>query len=147
MSEFKFALNLLRTTTGNACVSPLNIAHALGMVMLGLLQIQISESKLENPRLWTGNPWRSSQSCWFWCCSGCPWQVVWSHSKPKDQRHCISCSSTFCPTRFSTKGQTENLKKSNFFLGSISIGRREKIWFCRGKGRLLRCWKVRHHHQ
>merc|ERR1712227_118549 len=35
MSEFKFALSLLRTTTGNACVSPLNIAHALGMVMLG----------------------------------------------------------------------------------------------------------------
>ena len=33
--EFKFALNLLKTTTGNACVSPLNIAHALGMVMLG----------------------------------------------------------------------------------------------------------------
>lgn len=35
MAEFKFALNLLKTTTGNACVSPLNIAHALGMVMLG----------------------------------------------------------------------------------------------------------------
>merc|ERR1711935_561888 len=35
MSEFKFALNLLKTTTGNACVSPLNIAHSLGMVMLG----------------------------------------------------------------------------------------------------------------
>ena len=33
--EFKFALNLLKTTTGNACVSPLNIAHALGLVMLG----------------------------------------------------------------------------------------------------------------
>merc|ERR1711953_238287 len=35
MAEFKFALNLLKTTSGNACVSPLNIAHALGLVMLG----------------------------------------------------------------------------------------------------------------
>jgi len=35
MSEFKFALNLLKTCSGNACVSPLNIAHALGLVMLG----------------------------------------------------------------------------------------------------------------
>lgn len=34
MSEFKFAMNLLRNCGGNACVSPLNIAHALGLVML-----------------------------------------------------------------------------------------------------------------
>jgi len=34
MSEFKFAMNLLRHCGGNACVSPLNIAHALGLVML-----------------------------------------------------------------------------------------------------------------
>jgi len=35
MSEFRFALKLLQTTAGNACVSPLNIAHALGLVLLG----------------------------------------------------------------------------------------------------------------
>ena len=35
MSEFKFAMNLLKNCAGNACVSPLNIAHALGLVMLG----------------------------------------------------------------------------------------------------------------
>ena len=33
--EFRFALKLLQTTAGNACVSPLNIAHALGLVLLG----------------------------------------------------------------------------------------------------------------
>ena len=35
MTEFKFALKLLQTVSGNACVSPLNIAHALGLVLLG----------------------------------------------------------------------------------------------------------------
>ena len=28
-------MKLLQTTAGNACVSPLNIAHALGLVLLG----------------------------------------------------------------------------------------------------------------
>jgi hypothetical protein len=35
MSEFKFAMNLISTVAGNACVSPVNIAHALGLVALG----------------------------------------------------------------------------------------------------------------
>jgi len=35
MAEFKFAMGLLKNCVGNACVSPLNIAHALGLVMLG----------------------------------------------------------------------------------------------------------------
>lgn len=35
MSEFKFALNMLKACSGNSCVSPLNIAHALGLIMLG----------------------------------------------------------------------------------------------------------------
>lgn len=34
MTEFKFTMNLLRNCPGNACVSPVNIAHALGLVML-----------------------------------------------------------------------------------------------------------------
>jgi len=34
MSEFKFPLSLLKTCEGNACVSPLNISHALGLIML-----------------------------------------------------------------------------------------------------------------
>ena len=35
MAEFKFALQLLKAAGGNQCVSPLNIAHALALVLLG----------------------------------------------------------------------------------------------------------------
>jgi len=35
MSDFKFVFNMLKQLKGNQCFSPLNISHALGMVMLG----------------------------------------------------------------------------------------------------------------
>jgi len=35
MSDFKFVFNMLKQLKGNQCFSPMNISHALGMVMLG----------------------------------------------------------------------------------------------------------------
>ena len=35
MSDFKFVFNMLKQLKGNQCFSPVNISHALGMVMLG----------------------------------------------------------------------------------------------------------------
>jgi len=35
MSDFKFVFQMLKHLKGNQCFSPVNISHALGMVMLG----------------------------------------------------------------------------------------------------------------
>ena len=35
MSDSKFVFNMLKQLEGNQCFSPVNISHALGMVMLG----------------------------------------------------------------------------------------------------------------